>query len=122
MRGYSEDLRSRVVAAVTSGLPREEVVWRYAVSLATIKRWLKQWEETEDLAPKPSPGRPGVKIKALVAALPERLAERADATLAEQCSWWQEVSGQEVSTATMSRAITRLGWTRKKVAEGQRTE
>ena len=114
MRGYSEELRSRVVVAVSSGMAREEVVWRYAVSLATIKRWLKQWRETGDLAPKRSPGRPGVKLGALVAALPERLAARADARLEDQCAWWHEQTGMEVSTATMSRAITRLGWTRKK--------
>lgn len=114
MRGYSEDLRSRVVVAVQSGLPREDVVWRYAVSLATIKRWLKQWRETGDLAPKRSPGRPGVKIGPLVAALPERLAEHGDTRLDDQCAWWREQAGVEVSTATMSRAITRLGWTRKK--------
>ena len=103
-----------MIAAVVSGTPREDVVWRYAVSLATIKRWMKQWRETGTLAPKRSPGRPGVKIGALVAALPARLAEHADATLDEQCTWWSEMSGVAVSTATMSRALTRLRETRKK--------
>jgi hypothetical protein len=51
---------------------------------------------------------------ALLDALPGRLVERADATLAEQCAWWRDVSGVEVSTATMSRALTRLHQTRKK--------
>jgi hypothetical protein len=55
-----------------------------------------------------------VKTAGLPAALPDRLAGHADATLAEHCSWWREVSGWEVSTATMSRALTELGWTRKK--------
>jgi transposase len=55
-----------------------------------------------------------VKTKAVMAALPERLVEHADATLAEQCTWWREASGVTVSTATMSRALTRLGCTRKK--------
>jgi transposase len=114
MRGYSEDLRSRVVAAVSRGTPRDEVVKQFAVSMATIKRWLKLWRERRDLSMKPVPGRPAVKTRGLATALPERLAEHADATLEEQCSWWQEVSGIEVSTATMSRALTRLGWTRKK--------
>jgi transposase len=114
MRGYSEDLRSRVVVAVQSGMPREDVVWRYAVSLATIKRWLKQWRETGDLAPKRSPGRPGAKIGPLVAALPERLAAHSDLRLEDQCAWWRERAGVEVSPATMSRAIARLDWTRKK--------
>ncbi|MEO7020301.1 MAG: hypothetical protein ABI234_09150 [Ktedonobacteraceae bacterium] len=37
-----------------------------------------------------------------------------DATRDEHCHLWEETHGQRVSTATMSRAITRLGWTRKK--------
>lgn len=102
------------MAAVQSGMPREDVVWRFAVSLASIKRWLKQWRETRDLTPKRSPGRPGVKIVALVTALPERLAEHGDLRLEDQCAWWREQGGVEVSTATMSRAIARLDWTRKK--------
>jgi transposase len=114
MRGYSEDLRSRVVAAVSRGTPRDEVVAQFVVSLPTIKRWLKRWRERRDLSMTPVPGRPAVKTRGLQAALPERLATHADATLEAHCSWWQAVSGIEVSTATMSRALTWLGWTRKK--------
>jgi len=114
MKAYSEDLRERVVAAVKRGTKRAEVVATFAVSLPTIKRWLKQQRETGALAPKPIPGPPAVKRDALLAALPERLVEHADATLEEHCSWWQERTGGEVSTATMSRAITALTWTRKK--------
>jgi transposase len=114
MKPYSEDLRWRVVAAVADGLPRAEVALRFAVSVPTITRWLRLERETGGLAPKPVPGPPAVKMDALVECLPERLAERADATLAEQCAWWRAASGVGVSTATMSRALTRLGWTRKK--------
>lgn len=114
MRGYSEDLRSRVVAAVSRGVPRGEVVEQFMVSRATIKRWVKQWREQGDLTMKPVPGRPAVKTWGLAAALPERLASHADATLDEHCSWWQEVSGQEISRSTMSRVLTQLDWTRKK--------
>ena len=114
MKPYSEDLRERVVAAVEGGQPRKDVVVRFEVSLPTIERWLRLKRETGGLAPKPVPGPVAVKTEALMAALPERLAEHADAPLAEQCSWWQEATGVQVSTATMSRALTRLGHTRKK--------
>lgn len=114
MKPYSEDLRERVVAAVERGTKRTEVVETFAVSLPTLKRWLKQRRERGDLAPKPIPGPPAIKRDALLEALPARLAEHADATLEEQCSWWEEQAGVRVSTATMSRAITALGWTRKK--------
>ncbi|MDP9270022.1 MAG: hypothetical protein M3P14_03465 [Chloroflexota bacterium] len=95
-------------------MPREDVAWRFAVSVPTIERWLRLKRETGGLAPKPVPGPPAVKMDAVMEALPERLADRADATLEEQCSWWRAASGVEVSTATMSRALTRLGQTRKK--------
>jgi transposase len=114
MRPYSEDLRWRVVMAVDSGQPREEVAWRFAVSSSTIKCWLRQRHETGDLAPKPVPGPARTKTVGLAEALPARLAEHADATLAEQCAWWREQAGQEASVSTMSRAIAALGWTRKK--------
>ena len=114
MKAYSEDLRERVVRAVVIGTPRDEVATTFAVSSATITRWLRLKRETGRLAPKPVPGPVAVKTEALMAALPERLVEHADATLDEQCSWWRGVSGVSVSTATMSRALARLGRTRKK--------
>ena len=100
--------------AVAIGTPRDEVAATFAVSVPSIERWLRQKRGTGHLAPKPGPGPPAVKMQAVMAALPARLADRADATLEERCSWWYEVSGVEVSTATMSRALTRLGWTRGK--------
>lgn len=114
MKAYSEDLRWRVVGAVERGMKRAQAVETFAVSLPTIKRWLKQRRETGALAPKPIPGPSAVKRGALMEALPERLAEQADATLEEHCSWWRERAGVEVSPATMSRALTALDWTRKK--------
>jgi transposase len=114
MKPYSEDLRERVVRAVAIGTPRADVAAMFAVSVPSIERWLRLKRETGGLAPKPVPGPPAVKTNALLDALPERLAERADATLEEQCSWWRAAAGVQVSTATMSRALTRLDWTRKK--------
>lgn len=113
MKPYSEDLRERVVAAVAIGTRRDEVASTFRVSLPTIKRWLRQYRETRSLAPKPIPGPVAVKGDALVAALPARLAEHADATLDDHCTWWEETTGTTVSTATMSRAIAALAWTRK---------
>ena len=114
MKPYSEDLRWRVVRVVEKRTPREAVAEQFAVSVPTIERWLRQRRETGGLAPRPVPGPVAVKTAALVEALPERLTEHADATLADHCSWWRETTGVDVSTATMSRALTRLGWTRKK--------
>jgi transposase len=40
MRAYSLDLRERVLAALDQGMPRAVAVITFAISLATIKRWL----------------------------------------------------------------------------------
>ena len=42
MKAYSQDLRERVLRAVDQGRPRAEIMQLSGVSLATIKRYLKQ--------------------------------------------------------------------------------
>src|SRR5579883_800075 len=114
MKAYSTDLRERVVRAVEEGRPREEIIHLFGVSRATIKRYAKQQRETGDVAPKPIAGRPAKKGDALRADLWSQLETHRDATLEQHCQIWEETHGQQVSTATMGRAIVSLGWTRKK--------
>ena len=42
MKAYSQDVRERVLRAADLGRPRAEIVQLFGVSLATIKRYLKQ--------------------------------------------------------------------------------
>jgi transposase len=114
MKAYSLDLREKVLRAVDQGYPRSEIVKLLGVSLATIKRYLKQRRETGDVAPKPIPGRPPKKLAPLQAALVRQLQAHDDVRLEDHCRLWEQAHGVRVSTATMSRAIKRLGWTRKK--------
>ena len=114
MRAYSIDLRQRVLHAVDHGTPRAEVAALFQVSLSTIKRYLKQRQVSGSLARKPVPGRPSRYGVALDAGLPAQLTAHDDATLEQHCQRWEHTHGQRVSPATMSRAIARLGWTRKK--------
>jgi transposase len=114
MKPYSQDLRERVLRAVDTGMPRSQIVTTFAVSEATIKRYLKQRRETGHVQPKAIPGRPARKGAALQAGLLPQLQAHEDARLEDHCQQWQAEHGVPVSTATMSRAIRRLGWTRKK--------
>jgi len=86
----------------------------FAISLATLKRYLKRQRETGDVRAKSIPGRPAKKGAALQAGLQPQLDAYPDATLAEHCQIWETTQGVQVSSATMSRAIQRLNWTRKK--------
>ena len=114
MKAYSRDLRIRVLDAVDRGSTQLEVAEQFLVSLRTIKRWRQRRRVTGNLATSPRPGPPAVKMGPLRAGLLRQLEAHPAATLAEHGALWAESQGIEVSTATRSRVITGLGWTRKK--------
>jgi len=114
MKAYSLDLRERVLRAVDQGESRSEIVRMLGVSLATIKRYLKQRRESGHVRPKAIPGRPARKGAALQAGLLAQLQAHPDASLETHCQLWENEHGMRVSTSTMSRMIQRVGWTRKK--------
>jgi len=114
MKAYSEDLRERVVRAVDQGKSRQEIVKLFAVSLATLKRYLKQRRETGSLKPKAIPGRPARKRLHVQRNLEAQLRAYPDVSLERHCELWEQAHGMRVSPRTMSRAIKGLDWTRKK--------
>ena len=114
MQAYSQDLRHRILRAVDQGMPRAESIKLFAVSRSTIKRYFKLRRETGDVKPKAIPGRPSKKGAALQVGLLSQLEAHPDATLVEHCQLWETTHGIQVSSATMSRAIQRLNWSRKK--------
>lgn len=114
MRAYSTDLRERIVRAVASGRPQREAARLFGVASSTVKRYLQQQERTGSLARRPIPGGPRKIGRGDEAALHAQVAAQPTATLAEHCARWEQVHGVRVSLATMSRALHRLGFTRKK--------
>jgi transposase len=114
MKPYSKDLRLRVLAAVDRRMPKKEAARIFGVSEPTIRRYLRLRRETGDVEPKPMPGPPARKGKALEAALPAQAKANPDLTLQEHCELFEETEGVRVSTATMSRAFERLGLPLKK--------
>ena len=89
MRTYSQDLRQRILQAVDQGKPRAEIIKMFDVSRATIKRYLKLRRETGEVRAKAIPRRPSKKGAALRAGLHPQLEAYPDATLAEQCHYWE---------------------------------
>jgi len=98
-----------VLAAIDRGVSREEVAKTFAVSVPTIKRWLKRRRETGDVEPRPIPGRPPLKGTALKEWLPSQLQNNNDLTLEEHREAFEEQKGVLVSASTVSRAIASLG-------------
>ncbi len=86
----------------------------HGVHRSTVWRWHDQLSSGQGFEPGRGPGGPrkiGVEHHPLLEA---QLRAHPDATLEEHRLLWQQQQGPCVSRATMARAITRLGWTRKK--------
>ena len=114
MKAYSVDLRRKIVEAVSSGTPKAQVARAFGVGLSTVKRYAGRAERGEGLAPRKSPGKQR-KVDATAQRLLERdLEERPTATLPQRRELLAGVAGVEVSDSTVSRALRRMGFSRKK--------
>jgi transposase len=117
MRAYAPDLGARVVRVVAEGRPVREAVRRCAVRVSAVTRYVVREHQTGSLERSPMPGGPRKSSQDQAALLRARRAAAPDATVLEHCAWWAEQQGdggQQLSEATMWRAIRRLGWTHKK--------
>lgn len=105
-RGYSRDLRERLLAMVESGLSGAEVARR---TTSSLWQWRTLAATNQSLDPKVSPGGPRKFGPDAEAALRAQVAAIPDATLAEHGAAWERAGHAPVSIATMGRALTRLG-------------
>jgi transposase len=51
MRGYSLDLREKIIESVKKGIPKAETARRFGVDRATVKRYSKLLDERGTLDP-----------------------------------------------------------------------
>jgi transposase len=114
MKAYSPDLRSRIVAAVDAGMSKAEAARRFDVALSSVKRYVRRQATTGSLAPTRRPGRTPLIRAHQLEDLRAQVRDHTAAYLDEHCALWKESHGIAVSTITMSRAIHRAGFTRKK--------
>lgn len=114
MSGYSVDLRERVVQARQEGKTQAWIATTFKISVSSVKRYIARYARTGTVeATQQSRQQPVIHegYRSAIDALVQRLA---DATLEEYCEAWERESGQRVSIQTMSRALLRFGWPRKK--------
>lgn len=108
---YSYDLRQKVIQAIKlDGLKITEASEIFSISRNTIRLWLKRERETgnfEALPNKP-PGN-GHKITDW-SKFSQFVAANGDKTQAQMAKLWTE----EISERTISRALKKIGFTRKK--------
>jgi transposase len=114
MNAYSEDLRKKIIEALGRGATKSEAARSFGVSRSSVKRYAKLSEEGRPLVPKK---RPGLKPKlggAAESLLEGDLEGRPAATLRQRREFLRRACGVSVSESTVSRALKRMGWSRKK--------
>ncbi len=117
MKAISLDLRKRIVAAYKQGEgTQKELAKRFAVSTASVDRYLRLDREKGSLEATPWPGGSGraiVKEKDRETILAWLKAE-PDLTHTELAERFSKQRGHPIARSTMGAALLRLGITRKK--------
>ena len=114
MNAYSLDLRKKIVEAKQRGTSTSEVARTFGVGVSTVKRYAATAREGRSLTPKKRPDSKPKMDEAAVRLLEADLRERPTATLPQRREFLSGVAGVRVSDSTISRALKRLGWSRKK--------
>jgi transposase len=82
-RPYSDDLRARVIAAVTGGCSRHSAAERFSVSASSAIRWVAWHDETGSVSPRRRGGKSRSPLEPHASWLLDLIAKEADLTLAE---------------------------------------
>jgi transposase len=114
MNAYSEDLRKKIIEALSRGMTKSEAARSFGVSRSSVKRYAKLAEEGRPLAPKKRPGSKPKMDESATELLEADAEKRPAATLSERREFLQKAAGVRVSESTVSRMLRRLGFSRKK--------
>lgn len=110
-KAYSYDFRQKVIQAIElDGLKKSEASELFNISRNTINLWFQRKAETGDVEVKP---RPTTSPKQKITNWEKFRAfvkEHEDKTQAEMAQLWEG----NISSRTLSRALQKLGLTRKK--------
>lgn len=120
-RGFSEDLRKRIVATYDEGHTFRDVAEMFKVGYQTVRRYIKQWEQEGNLAPKPHAGGARKALDAEQRALLRRCQGKwPDKTIPELTALFSRAARKPVSDTTVGRELRAMGFTRKKNSQGKR--
>jgi transposase len=111
---YSNDLRSRVVAAVSEGCSRRAAAKRFAVSESSSIRWVSLHNETGSVSPRRRGGKSRSPLEPHTAWLLELVEQESDLTLAEIVELLWQQRGVRTTDSSVDRFFKRHGVTFKK--------
>jgi transposase len=115
MDAYSEDLRKKIVQALQQQrMNKSEAARAFSVSLSSVKRYAKAAAEGRSLSPGKAPGKKPLLDEKARRLLEADVQERPFAKLSDRWEYLQKVAGVSVSESTLSRALRKMGFGRKK--------
>jgi transposase len=115
MDAYSEDLRQKIVQALERRrMTKSEAARAFSVSLSSVKRYAKAVNEGRSLSPRKAPGKRPLLDEKARTLLEADVEERPFARLSDRQEYLQKVAGVSVSESTLSRALRKMGFSRKK--------
>src|SRR5215218_7065072 len=115
MDAYCEDLRHKIVQALQQQrMNKSEAARAFGVSLSSVKRYAKAAREGRSLSPGKAPGKKPKLDEKARRLLKADVEERPFAKLSDRREYLQKVAGVSVSESTLSRAIRKMGFGRKK--------
>ena len=110
-KAYDIDLRRKVVEAVIlNGMKRYEVAEQFNLNRKTVSDWLKRYNATGDVQPSAHNHRGHSHKITDWDAFRTFVEANSDKTQEEMAELWPE----QISDRTMSRALKKIGFTRKK--------
>ncbi len=120
-KSKSEDLRSRVIAAVDSGLSRRAAAERFGVAIASAIRWVREWRESGSVCAKRQGGDlRSYRIEAYRDVILTAIEKQVDITLVELAELLRQEHGAVFATSTIWRFLDRHGFTLKKNSARER--
>jgi transposase len=111
---YSDDLRSRVVAAVAEGCSRRAAAKRFAVSASSSIRWVELHAETGSVSRRQRGRKSRSPLEPHAAWLLELVDQESDLTLAEIVERLGADRGVRTTDSSVDRFFKRHGVTFKK--------
>ena len=117
VKPISEDLRSRVIAAVEGGLSRRATADRFGVAVASAVRWVREWRESGTARAKPQGGdKRSQRIEAYRDVILTAIESQVDITLVELAEMLRAEHGAQFAPSTIRRFLDRHSMNLKKKA------
>jgi transposase len=117
MKAYSQDLREKVIAAVTAGKQsNRKLAEAFGISESVIEKWTRRQRETGSVAAWPHGGGVPRRLAAQEGFLRAEVAQQPDISLEELCARLKAKQGVAATASMMCRELQRLKLPRKKRA------